>query len=40
MENSFRPWGKKGIEGEILSYQLKKTNKQKKKTGITIERLE
>ena len=31
MENSFRPWGKKGIEGEILSYQLKKTNKKKKK---------
>ena len=38
MENSFRPWVKKGIEGEILLYQLKK--KTKKKTGITIERLE
>ena len=27
-ENLFRPWGKKGIEGEILSYQLKKKKKQ------------
>ena len=30
-ENLFRPSGKKGIEGEILSYQLKKK-------GITVER--
>ena len=33
MENSFRQWGKKGIEGEILSYQLKKQTNKKKNRG-------
>ena len=41
-ENVFRPWGKKGIEGEILSYQLKQQQQQQqqKKTGLTMRKID